>query len=129
MPGFTWNSFGGWEVGEHSLEEVTMGMSSFQENIHGVHLKCMVINPCHCGCMSLEGNIRGCRYIPTTYTGDTEEDEKKALFLLTTLMSKRDSLAYVSIYEEFEVSLNNVINNFMKFINETDGRRSKGSCN
>ena len=78
---------------------------------------------------SLEGNIRGCRYIPTTYTGDTEEDEKKALFLLTTLMSKRDSLAYVSIYEEFEVSLNNVINNFMKFINETDGRRSKGSCN
>ena len=40
---------------------------SFQENIHGAHLKCMVVNPCHCGCMSLGGNIRGCRYILTTF--------------------------------------------------------------
>ena len=38
------------------------------------------------------------------YIGEPEEDEKKALFLLTSLMSKRDNLAHASIYEEFQVS-------------------------
>ena len=37
------------------------------------------------------------------HTGEPEENEKKALFLLTSLMSKRDNLAYTSIYEEFQV--------------------------
>lgn len=36
--------------------------------------------------------------------GEPEEDEKKALFLLTSLMSKRDNLVHASIYEEFQVS-------------------------
>ena len=39
------------------------------------------------------------------HAGEPEENEKKALFLLTSLMSKRDNLAHASIYEEFQVSL------------------------
>ena len=35
-------------------------------------------------------------------TDDEEKEEKKALFVLTALMSKKGSLDY--IYEEFEVS-------------------------
>lgn len=45
-------------------------------------------------------------YAHNQYAGEPEEDEKKALFLLTSVMSKRDNhnLTHASIYEEFEVS-------------------------
>ena len=48
-----------------------------------------------------------------TYIGEPEENEKKALFLLTSLMSKRDNLAHTSIYEEFQVGY--IISDVIKY--------------
>lgn len=55
-------------------------------------------------------------YAHTEYAGEPEEDEKKALFILTSLMSKRDHDAHASIYEEFEVSFPYLFIEFQLFI-------------
>ena len=58
----------------------------------GVFMISYIIIYCHILCPSCH-----------TCIGEPEENEKKALFLLTSLMSKRDNLAHTSIYEEFQV--------------------------